>query len=70
MSDHPDRNPLPHARKAKARLHDLIAHLRESIHEMDDPQAKALFETTAEALGGLVNAFEDYEQQNEAAWDA
>ena len=27
-----------------------------------------MFETSAEVLGGLVKAFEDYEQKNESAW--
>ena len=27
-----------------------------------------MFETSAEVLGGLVKAFHDYEQKNEAAW--
>jgi hypothetical protein len=29
---------------------------------------KAMFETSAEVLGGLRKAFQDYEQKNEAAW--
>jgi hypothetical protein len=29
---------------------------------------KAMFETSAEVLGGLRKAFHDYEQKNEAAW--
>jgi hypothetical protein len=27
-----------------------------------------MFETSAEVLGGLVKAFQDYEQKNEGAW--
>ena len=54
--------------KVKGGLRALIAHLRDDIKEVDDPKAKALFETTAEALDGLLNAFLDYEKGNEAAW--
>jgi hypothetical protein len=33
-----------------------------------EPQLKAMFETSAEVLGGLIKAFRDYEQKNESAW--
>ena len=45
-----------------------IQHLRDDIGKVDEPQLKAMFETSAEVLGGLVKAFQDYEQKNEAAW--
>jgi hypothetical protein len=38
------------------------------VFKISDPKAQALFETTAEVLNGLVKAFDDYEQKNEAAW--
>jgi hypothetical protein len=31
--------------------------------KVDEPQLKAMFETSAEVLGGLVKAFRDYEQK-------
>jgi hypothetical protein len=43
-------------------------HLREDIEKVDEPQLKAMFETAAEVLGGLIKAFHDYEQKNERAW--
>lgn len=36
--------------------------LREDVHNADDPRAQALFETTAEVVGGLANAFVHYEE--------
>ena len=39
-------------------------HLREDIEKVDEPQLKAMFETAAEVLGGLIKAFHDYEQKN------
>lgn len=33
-----------------------------------DPKAEALFETSAEVLGGLIKAFTDFEQRDETAW--
>ena len=34
----------------------------------DEPRLKTMFETSAELLGGLIKAFDDYEKKNEAAW--
>jgi hypothetical protein len=50
------------------RLQEIMNHLREDIGKVDEPQLKAMFETSAEVLGGLIKAFRDYEQKNEAAW--
>jgi hypothetical protein len=52
-----DRNPLHHTQKMQQRLKETMAHLREDIEKVDDPQLKAMFETSAEVLGGLVKAF-------------
>ena len=70
----PWRNPAPlirgrhHTRKMKKALHDIQTHLREDIAKVDEPQLRAMFETSAEVIGGLEKAFSDYEQKNEAAW--
>ncbi len=61
-------DPRHHTQKMAKRLQDTIAHLREDVKKVDEPQLKAMFETSAEVLGGLVKAFKDYEQKNEAAW--
>ena len=69
MAQPSESNSIRHTRRVKERLQSLIDHLREDVTKIDEPQAKALFETTAEALGGLRKAFEDYERKNEAAWE-
>jgi len=61
-------DPRHHTQKMKARLQEDIAHLREDIGKVDEPQLRAMFETSAEVLGALVKAFDDYERKNEAAW--
>ncbi|MEH2159986.1 MAG: hypothetical protein V7K38_02825 [Nostoc sp.] len=61
-------DPHHHTAKIKGKLNDLIAHLREDVNKIEDPKAQALFETTAEVLKGLVNAYNDYEQHSEKAW--
>jgi len=50
------------------RLQEIIQHLREDVGKVDEPQLKAMFETSAEVLSGLVKAFQDYERRNEPAW--
>ena len=63
-----DGDPRHHTQKMAARLQETITDLREDVKKVDEPQLKAMFETSAEVLGGLVKAFKDYEQKNEAAW--
>lgn len=68
MASSADRNPQHHTQKMKTRLQETVAHLREDIEKVDEPQLKAMFETSAEVLSGLMKAFSDYEKKNEAAW--
>jgi len=49
-------------------LQKIKDHLRADIEKVDEPQLKAMFETAAEVLGGLMKAFRDYEEKNESAW--
>jgi hypothetical protein len=63
-----DRKPQRHTEAMKTRLQETITHLREDIQKVDEPQLKAMFETSAEVLAGLIKAFGDYEKKNEAAW--
>jgi len=64
----PDNDPRHHTQKMAQRLQDTVTHLREDVKKIDEPQLKAMFETSAEVLGGLVKAFRDYEHKNEPAW--
>jgi len=52
----------------KTRLLALVSDLRADIGKIDEPQQKAMFETSAEVLTGLAKAFNDYEKKNEDAW--
>lgn len=63
-----DRDPRHHTQKMQKALQEVKDHLREDIATVAEPQLKAMFETSAEVLGGLIKAFKDYEQKNEAAW--
>lgn len=64
----PISDPLRHTAKIQVRLADLAEHLRADVKKVDEPQAKALFETAAEVLMGLRNAIVDYETGDEDAW--
>jgi len=61
-------DPLAHTKNLKEQFQELIDHLREDVGKVDDAQAKALFEVSAEVLIGLQKAFTDYEKKNEPAW--
>jgi len=68
MASASERDPIHHTQKMQQRLEETIDHLREDIDNVDEPQLKAMFETSAEVLSGLINAFRHYEQKNEPAW--
>jgi hypothetical protein len=59
---------IHHTQKIKARMGQLIEHLREDVGKVAEPKAQALFETSAEVLTGLVKAFDDYEKKSEPVW--
>ncbi len=61
-------NPIHHTRRMSEVLEDVRDHLRADIKQVDEPQFKAMFETAAEVIGGLVTAFRHYEAKNENAW--
>jgi len=62
----------PHAthptEETKRQLDHLIAEVRKHIESVHEPRAQALFETTAEVLGGLRTAYEHYEEGEETAF--
>jgi hypothetical protein len=68
MASAAERDPRHHTQKMQKALQEIKDHLRADIEKVDEPQLKAMFETAAEVLGGLIKAFRDYEQKNEAAW--
>ncbi|KAI3603551.1 hypothetical protein D8I24_2883 (plasmid) [Cupriavidus necator H850] len=68
QKQYPDTDPRHHALKIKAMLNDTLQHMRMDVARVDDPKAKALFETSAEVLNGLVAAYEHFEQRSEPGW--
>lgn len=68
MASTADRDPRHHTQKMQKALKEIKDHIREDIGKVEEPQLKAMFETSAEVLGGLEKAFQDYERKNESAW--
>jgi hypothetical protein len=63
-----ESDPRYHTQNVGRMMQELINHLREDVEKVDDPQAKALFEVSAEVVAGLQRAFEHFETKSEKAW--
>jgi len=57
-----------HTAQLRKETEQLVAHLRRDIAQVDDPAAKAMFETSAEVLAGLIKTWQDYDAGHEAAF--
>jgi PadR family transcriptional regulator PadR len=59
-------NGLPR-RQVAARdlMKSLVIELRACVGEAQEPKAQALLETSAAVIGGLIKAFDDYEERSE-----
>ncbi len=68
MSTSSKDDTFHHTQKLKGQMRELIDHLRADVGKVTEPRARAMFETSAEVLTGLVKAFDDYEKKNEEAW--
>lgn len=68
MTSKAESDPHQHIQKMAAYLQETINRLREDIEQVDEPQLKAMFETSAEVLGGLKKAYRDYDEKREPAW--
>lgn len=67
-SQRPESDLLRHTAKLKAMLQEVADHAREDVGKVSEPQAKAIFEMTAEIIGGIQKTLTDYEQKQEAAF--
>ena len=52
MASAADRDPRHHTQKIQQALREVREHLRADIGKVDEPQLKAMFETSAEVLAG------------------
>jgi hypothetical protein len=58
-------NPRYHVVKVRGMINAVMRHCREDIETVAEPKAQALFQTTAEVLNGLINAYSRYETELE-----
>jgi len=49
-------------------MNNLVTHLRSDVAKVDDRQLKAIFETSAEVLTGLMKTIDDFQAKQEEAW--
>jgi hypothetical protein len=64
INTYPETDPRHHTQKIQTKLGSLIEHLRADVQKVNEPQARALFETSAEVLKGLKTACVHYEQKS------
>lgn len=67
-TQHSADDPQRHLQRIRGMLDDVARHAREDVDKVHDPKARALFETTAEVLGGLSRAYEHAAEKTESAW--
>jgi hypothetical protein len=63
-----ETDAMRHSTKVRELITQLVGYLRTDVRDVNDPKAKALFETSAETLLGMRKAFEDFEKGSEDAW--
>lgn len=59
---------ITYLKRAHHMMNELTTSLRTDIQQLNDPQARAIFETSAEVLTALIKTIRDYESKNEEAW--
>ena len=60
-----EENARYHVVKVRGMLNAVMMHCREDVEKVAEPKAQAIFETTAELLDGLINAYCRYERELE-----
>ena len=67
-NDHIEHDLEQSVHRTRIRLKETMAALREEMNDIDEPQLKAMLETSAEVIGGLLKAFHEYEAKDERSW--
>jgi len=69
-TDETSSDPRVHCANIDRQLTEISEHLRQDIKRVDEPQFKALCETSAEVIGALRTSFQHYTEASEPAWQA
>jgi hypothetical protein len=67
-TDESSSDPAVHCQNLSRELSELADHLRRDIERVNEPQFKALCETSAEVVGALRKSFDHYIEGSEPAW--
>lgn len=67
-ADESSSDPRTHCENISRQLTEISDHLRRDIDRVDEPQFKALCETSAEVIGALRTSFQHYTRRSEPAW--
>ena len=62
------KNEYPQTDQVYSLMKDLVQKLRNDLTKTDDLQEKAIFETSAEVISGLMKTLEDFKKKEEPAW--
>ena len=60
--------PRARAERIRRQLQDTLKDLRHDIEHIEEPQLKAIMETSAEVVAGLLKTFQEYARKSESAW--
>jgi hypothetical protein len=63
-----EQDPRWRAERIRRQLQETIKDLRHDIEQVEDPRLKAIMETSAEVLAGLLKTFQEYARKSESAW--
>jgi hypothetical protein len=63
-----EQDPRVRAERIKRQLTETLKDLRHDVENIEDPILKAIMETSAEVVAGLLKTYQDYARKNENAW--
>ncbi len=66
----PDNAAELYITQMQNRFQELADQLQEHGQQVDDPEAKVMFEKSSQVLAELVKVFSDFSRKNEANWQA
>jgi hypothetical protein len=63
-----EQDPRWRAERIRRQLQETMKDLRHDIEQVEDPRLKAIMETSAEVIAGLLKTFQEYARKSESAW--
>ena len=63
-----EQDPRFRAERIRRQLQETMKDLRHDIEHVEEPQLRAIMETSAEVIAGLMKTLQDYSRKSESAW--